>query len=140
MQPFVLIVAAAVLAATAARAGETPAPVDAKVFFVDLKTGDTVTSPVTIKFGLTGMALAPAGDQTPNTGHHHLIIDGVIEGAALAEPIPADESHLHFGKAQTEATVALPKGIHTLQLVLGDWTHVPHLHPVMSERITITVQ
>lgn len=129
-----------VTSVTAARAGETPAPPGAKVFFVNLKNGDTVASPVLIKFGISGMALAPAGDKTPNTGHHHLIIDGTIEGAALNQPIPADDKHLHFGKAQTEATVMLPTGTHTLQLVLGDWTHIPHKPPVMSERITITVK
>ena len=130
----------ALMSVTAARAGETPAPPGAKVFFANLKNGDTVASPVLVKFGISGMTLAPAGDQTPNTGHHHLIIDGTIEGAALNQPIPADDKHLHFGKAQTEATVMLPKGKHTLQLVLGDWTHIPHKPPVMSERITITVQ
>ena len=136
----IALIFAALMTITTARAGDTPAPTDAKVYFVNLKDGDTVTSPVTIKFGISGMALAPAGDQTPNTGHHHLIIDDVIQGAGLAEPIPADDRHVHFGKAQTEATVALPTGVHTLQLVLGDWTHVPHSRPVMSERITVNVK
>jgi Domain of unknown function (DUF4399) len=140
MQKIVLIFIAGLLGMTAADAGETPAPADAKVFFVDLKNGDTVTSPVLIKFGISGMNLAPAGDQAPNTGHHHLIIDDTIAGDALDAPIPLDEKHLHFGKAQTEATVNLPKGTHTLQLLLGDWTHIPHKPPVMSEKITVTVQ
>jgi hypothetical protein len=95
-------------------AGETPSPRDAKVTFVNLKDGDTVTSPVLIKFGLSGMSIAPAGDQTPNSGHHHLIIDAVVADGALNEPIPADEQHIHFGKGQTEATVTLAKGTHTL--------------------------
>ena len=86
------------------------------------------------------MTIATAGDQTPNSGHHHLIIDAALEGSALNEPIPADAQHIHFGKGQTEATVTLPQGKHTLQLVLGDWSHVPHNHPVVSDRITITVQ
>jgi hypothetical protein len=100
----------------------------------------TPSPPVTIRFGLTGMGIAPAGTEIPNTGHHHLIIDDKIEGEALNEAIPMDEKHLHFGKGQTEAAVTLPKGQHTLQLVLGDWTHVPHKPPVMSERITVTVE
>ncbi len=124
-----------------AQAGETPAPADAKVYFINLKDGDTVTSPVTIHFGLSGMGIAPAGTQVPNTGHHHLFIDAApLEGDALNEAIPMDEHHVHFGKGQTEAVVTLPKGSHTLQLVLGDWSHIPHNPPVMSERITVNVE
>jgi Domain of unknown function (DUF4399) len=133
------IVAAVLMGTQLAQAGE-PSPAGAKVFFVNIKDGDTVTSPVTIKFGLTGMNLAPAGDQTPNTGHHHLIIDDSVAGEALNQPIPADAHHVHFGKAQTEATVTLEKGPHTLQLVLGDWTHIPHNPPVMSDKIKVTVE
>jgi hypothetical protein len=140
MRKIVLSLAMLVSAAAFATAGETPAPADAKVYFIDLKDGDTVTSPVTIRFGLSGMGIAPAGVEVPNTGHHHLIIDDKIEGEALSEAIPMDEKHLHLGKGQTEAIVTLPKGQHTLQLVLGDWTHVPHKPPVMSERITVTVE
>ena len=123
-----------------ARAGETPAPANAKVYFINLKNGDAVTSPVTVRFGLSGMGIAPAGTQVADTGHHHLIIDDKIEGDALNEAIPMDEHHLHFGKGQTEASVNLPKGTHTLQLVLGDWSHIPHKSPVMSERITVKVE
>jgi len=123
-----------------ARAGETPAPANAKVYFINLKNGDAVTSPVTVRFGLSGMGIAPAGTQVADTGHHHLIIDDKIEGDALNEAIPMDEHHLHFGKGQTEASVNLPKGTHTLQLVLGDWSHIPHKQPVMSERITVNVE
>jgi hypothetical protein len=140
MQRIALILVAATLGATVAFAGETPSPTGAKAYFVDLRNGDVVASPIAIKFGLSGMALVPAGEQKPNTGHHHLIVDTAIEGAALSEPIPADEQHVHFGKGQAETTLSLPKGTHTLQLVLGDWTHVPHNPPVMSERITITVK
>jgi Domain of unknown function (DUF4399) len=126
--------------ATLALAGETSAPADAKVYFINLKDGDTVTSPVTIRFGLSNMGIAPAGTEVPNTGHHHLLIDTKLEGEALNEAIPADEHHIHYGKGQTEATVTLPKGDHTLQLVLGDWSHMPHKTPVMSERITVHVE
>jgi hypothetical protein len=136
----IAIALAVLLSASLAVAGETTSPPGAKVFFVNLKDGDTVTSPVLIKFGISGMAVAPPGEQKPNTGHHHLVIDDKIEGEGLDEPIPADDTHLHYGKGQTEATVTLPKGTHTLQLVLGDWSHVPHAPPVMSERITVTVK
>jgi hypothetical protein len=118
----------------------TPSAPGAKVFFVDLKDGDTVKSPFTVHFGISGMTLAPAGTETPNTGHHHLLINAKLEGDALKQPIPADAHHLHFGKAQTEAVVTLPPGKYTLQLVLGDWSHVPHEPPVMSQPITVTVQ
>jgi hypothetical protein len=130
----------ALLSTGLAVAGETPSPPGARVFFVNLRNGDVVTSPVLIEFGLEGMSIAPAGENRPNTGHHHLIIDDTISGAALDAPIPADERHLHFGKGQTNAMVTLPQGQHTLQLVLGDWSHVPHKPPVMSDRITITVK
>jgi hypothetical protein len=140
MQRIALIAAAAVLSVNVAVAGETLSPAQAKVYFINLKNDDIVASPVTIRFGLSGMGIAPAGTSAPATGHHHLIIDDEIKGTALDEAIPLDDKHLHFGKGQTEATVALPKGTHTLQLVLGDWSHVPHNPPVMSERITVSVQ
>lgn len=122
-------------------AGETPAPENAKAYFINLKDGDTVSSPVLIRFGLSGMGVAPSGTEAPNTGHHHLLIDApALEGDALNEAIPVDAGHVHFGKGQTEASVNLTPGKHTLQLVLGDWSHIPHNKPVMSERITIDVQ
>lgn len=124
-----------------AHAGETPAPDGAKVYFINLKDGDTVTSPVLIRFGLSGMGIAPAGTEAPATGHHHLLVDAEpIGGDGLNEAIPADDTHIHFGKGQTEASVPLSPGKHTLQLVLGDWSHIPHKAPVMSERITVTVE
>jgi hypothetical protein len=127
--------------ATAAGAGETPAPADAKVYFINLKDGDRVISPLVVRFGLSGMGIAPAGTEAPNTGHHHLFIDApALEGDALNEAIPMDEHHMHFGKGQTETTITLSPGQHTLQLVLGDWSHIPHKPPVMSERITVTVE
>ena len=133
---------AALLAATPTLAltGETPAPEGAEVYFIGIKDGDTVSGPVTIRFGLKGMGVAPAGTEAEKTGHHHLIINETIEGEELNEPIPADDNHRHFGGGQTEVTVDLPAGTHTLQLVLGDWSHIPHNPPVMSERITVTVK
>ena len=135
-----LLTAAAVALAMPVLAGETPAPADAKVYFINLQDGDTVQNPVHIKFGLSGMGIAPAGVEKENTGHHHLIINEKIEGEELEYAIPADEQHVHFGGGQTEVTLDLPRGTHTLQLVLGDWSHVPHANPVMSERISVTVE
>lgn len=127
------------IATTTALAGETPSPEGAKVYFVNLKDGQTVSNPVTVVFGLSGMGVAPAGTEKAKTGHHHLIINEAIEGEELDEPLPADEQHVHFGGGQTEVSIELPAGTHTLQLVLGDQNHIPHNPPVMSERIKVTV-
>ena len=85
--------------------------------------------------------MAPAGVEKPNTGHHHLLIDAApLTEEQMKEPLPVDDSHKHFGGGQTETMVTLPEGKHTLQLLLGDWTHIPHVPPVMSEPITLTVR
>jgi hypothetical protein len=138
------IVLAAVLAASLAvlapAVAQTPSPPDAKVYIINLKDGDTVASPFKVQFGLTGMGVAPAGVEKPNTGHHHLIIDTTLTPEQLKQAIPADAQHIHYGGGQTEAMITLPPGKHTLQLVLGDWSHIPHVPPVMSTPITITVK
>ena len=121
-------------------AAQTPSPEGAKVYFINLKDGDTVSSPFLVQFGLSGMGVAPAGVEKPNTGHHHLLIDTAMTAEQMKEPIPADDTHRHFGGGQTEALVTLPKGTHTLQLVLADWSHVPFVPPVMSETIAVTVK
>lgn len=127
------------LAATVASA-ETPSPPGAAVYFINLKDGDTVTSPFKVQFGLTGMGVAPAGSQTPNTGHHHLLIDTQLSPDQMKQPIPADVQHRHFGGGQTEVVLTLPPGQHTLQLVLGDGAHIPHEPPVVSPVIKLTVK
>ena len=131
---------AALVAGTAAVAQETPSAPDAKVYFINLADGASVKSPFLVQFGLSGMGIAPAGSETENTGHHHLLIDASLEGEALKAPIDMDDNHRHFGKGQTEAMIELPPGTHTLQMVLGDWTHIPHATPVMSDALTITVE
>lgn len=98
-----------------------------------------VTSPVTVKFGLENMMISPAGVEHPNSGHHHLLIDAPLP-TDMTLPIPNDANHLHFGKGQTETTIELAPGKHTLQLLVGDHMHRPHGHPVISEKITITVK
>lgn len=141
------IVCAATLAIAplAAWSESTPAPDDASVYFINLTDGDTVTSPVTIQFGLSGMGVAPAGIEKEFTGHHHIFIDRAPygEGAEDAEfadyGIPGDDNHRHFGGGQTEVMLGLDPGTHTLQLVLGDMNHIPHDPAVVSEYITITV-
>lgn len=121
-----------------AAAGNTPAPQDTKLYFVAPADGATVRSPVRVVFGLRGMGVAPAGVKHDKTGHHHLLVDTSVPAATA--PIPKDDKHLHFGDGQTETTLKLPPGKHTLQLLLGDFAHVPHNPPVMSERIIIEVR
>lgn len=116
----------------------TPAPEGAELYIISPVDGETVSGPVTVVFGLKGMGVAPAGVQIGNTGHHHLIIDAELPPADL--PVPADENYVHFGLGQTEATVELEPGEHTLQLILGDYLHIPHDPMVVSEQITITVE
>jgi hypothetical protein len=108
------------------------------LYFINLKNGDTVASPVNVQFGLRGMGVAPAGIEKAATGHHHLLID--VAELDVNAGIPTNDNHRHFGAGQTEASIALKPGTHTLQLVLGDQNHIPHHPVVMSERITITVK
>lgn len=128
--------------ATAARAAaipRTPRPAEAKLYIISPRNGETVSSPVTIRFGLTGMGVAPAGVATAKTGHHHLLIDVPLP-ADFGLPIPADANHVHFGGGQTETTVELPPGQHAVRLLLGDQNHVPHEPPLYSDEISFTVE
>ncbi len=113
-------------------------PEGAQVYFVEPVDGATVTSPVRVVFGLSGMGVAPAGVEKAKTGHHHLLID--VDTIALDLPVAKDERHRHFGGGQTETVVELTPGEHTLQLLLADHLHIPHNPPVMSEKIKIIVQ
>lgn len=124
--------------APASGLGRSPAPPGAVVFIVSPQDGATVGSPLDVKFGISGINIAPAGTHDPDTGHHHLIIDAELPDPGL--PVPTDAQHVHFGKGQTEATVELAPGRHTLQLVLGDGNHVPHEPPIVSQVVTITVE
>lgn len=116
----------------------TPAPPEARVYIISPKDGRKVTNPFVVRFGLSGMGVAPAGVERPATGHHHLLID-VEEPPEPGKLIPADEHHRHFGGGQTETTLTLTPGQHTLQLLLGDKNHIPHDPVVISEVITIEV-
>jgi hypothetical protein len=134
-----LAIAAIGLVATAVYAQErTPSPPGAEVYIVSPKDGASVKSPVTVVFGLKGMGVAPAGVKFENTGHHHLLIDTDVP-KDLNAPLPTTDQVRHFGKGQTEASIELAPGKHTLQLVLGDQNHIPHNPPVESKKITITV-
>ena len=118
-------------------AGETPSPEGAKSYFINLKDGDNVKSPLLIRFGLTEqMGIAPALADWPDTGHFHLIIDSKLPNPDR----PISNKHLHLHKGQTEAIVELKQGKHTLQIVMGDYSHIPHDPPVMSTKIIINVE
>ncbi len=118
----------------------SPAPEGARVYFITPTDGATVSSPLTVRFGLEGMGVAPAGVDRENTGHHHLLIDTELSDLNLAQPLPATDQVKHFGGGQTETVLTLPPGEHTLQLLLGNHLHVPHTPPVLSDRITVTVE
>jgi Domain of unknown function (DUF4399) len=126
------------LACSAAMADQTPAPAGAVVYIVKPAAGARVKSPVTVVFGLTGMGIAPAGVKFDNTGHHHLLVDTELP-ADLTQPLPVSDAVRHFGKGQTETTLDLPPGKHTLQLLFADFTHTPFTPNVASKKITITV-
>jgi hypothetical protein len=114
-------------------------PAEARLYFIQPHDGETVRGEFKVVFGLAGMGVAPAGTARANTGHHHLLID-VDEMPDLSKPLPATDNIRHFGGGQTETTLSLPPGQHTLQLLLGNYAHIPHQEPVMSEKITITVE
>ncbi|HJP37542.1 MAG TPA: DUF4399 domain-containing protein [Gammaproteobacteria bacterium] len=120
---------------TVARSSSAPG---ATVFIISPINGSTISSPATVKFGISGMTVTPAGQFADNSGHHHLLVDSGLENPD--QPIPSDAGHLHFGKGQTETTIELEAGQHTMQLVLGDGSHIPHEPPIMSDIVTITVE
>jgi hypothetical protein len=130
--------AAAQASVETAAISRTAAPDGARVFFITPADRDTVSSPVTVEFGIEGMSVVRAGDATPDSGHHHLIVDADLPD--LGQPIPADTRHIHFGDGSSSTQLELEPGEHTLQLLLGDYRHVPHEPPLISERITVIVE
>ncbi len=124
-------------AAYATKSDRSTSPQNTKLYIISPANGDTVDETFTVKFGLSGMGVSPAGLDKKNTGHHHLLIDA-SELPALDKPMGSEV--MHFGGGQTEKTITLTKGKHTLQLILGNYQHVPHDKPVISGKITITVK
>ncbi len=116
----------------------TPSATGARVFFITPSDGDTVSGPVQLEFGLSGMELAPSGTVLPDSGHHHIIIDNDLP--ILSLPVPADAQHVHFGDGRSETDLDLDPGQHTLQLLFADHLHIPHEPPLFSEQIRITVE
>jgi hypothetical protein len=115
----------------------TAAPAGVELYFISPKDGETVSSELTVRFGLRGMGVSPAGNML-GTGHHHLLID--VEDLPAGQPIPADEHPVHVGGGQTETTIKLAPGKHTLQLDLADALHMQFDPPIVSEKITVTVK
>lgn len=143
-----MFIAGAAMAATpprvpssnpSAAALASPAPPGASVYFISPADGATVPKKFTVKFGLKGMSIAPAGTDEPNSGHHHLVID-LATLPDMTKPLPSNEHIMHFGKGQTETELTLPPGKHTLQLVFANYLHIPHDPPVVSKQITVTVK
>ena len=111
----------------------------AEVYFIAPSDGAAVHGPVTVRFGLKGMGIAPAGIKFDNTGHHHLLVDTGLAEIKLGESLPASDKVLHFGKGQTETTLNLAPGKHTLQLLFADYTHRSFEPALQSAQISITV-
>ena len=129
------------LIATCAVAQERTAPAaTAEVYFIAPQNGATVHGPVTVRFGLRGMGIAPAGVKFDNTGHHHLLVDTDLSELKLEAPLPATDKVLHFGKGQTETTLTLTRGKHTLEILFADYLHNSFDPPLHSKTITITVK
>jgi uncharacterized protein DUF4399 len=135
----IMLAAALALVPAAAQAQGKPAAKDALLYFVSPKNGQVIKGTFWARFGLRNMGVTHAGDDFPNSGHHHLLID-VKDPLDPNEPIPADKNHMHLVAGQTEVQLDLPPGRHTLQLVLGDGKHYPFNPPLVSEKITITVK
>ena len=112
----------------------------AEVYFITPRNGATVHGPVTVRFGLKGMGIAPAGVKFDNTGHHHLLVDTDFAALNLDAPLPATDKILHFGKGQTETNLTLSPGRHTLEIVLADYLHDSFEPALHSKKITITVK
>jgi hypothetical protein len=137
----ILLALGLTLMATLAVAQEhsPPAP-NAEVYIIAPRDGATLHGPVTVQFGLKGMGIAPAGVKFDNTGHHHLLVDTDFSELKLDAPLPATDKILHFGKGQTETTLTLPPGKHTLELVFADYLHNSFQPALHSKKITITVE
>ena len=142
MKKSVIIVLLALLMSPTSIFAESMAsesPSNAEVYFIHPSDGQTVQKSVKVVFGLKNMGVAPAGADQKNTGHHHLLIDTAVL-PDMTNPLPATDKIKHFGGGQTETEITLSPGKHTLQLLLGNYVHIPHSKPVISKKITVTVE
>jgi hypothetical protein len=139
MNRLFLVLGASLLAAMALAQDRPTAAAAAEVYLIAPRGGAKIHGPVTVQFGLKGMGIAPAGIKFDNTGHHHLLIDTDLSELKLDAPLPATDKIVHFGKGQTETTLMLPPGKHTLELLFADYQHLSFNPPLHSKKITITV-
>jgi hypothetical protein len=109
----------------------------ASVSFIEPADGAVVSSPFTVRFGVSGMEVKPAGDMTPGTGHHHLLINQ--DSIPAGQSIPVDDTHLHFGKGQTDTSLTLPPGKYKLTMQFANGAHQSY-GPELSKTIHITVK
>ncbi|HEY1313726.1 MAG TPA: DUF4399 domain-containing protein [Steroidobacteraceae bacterium] len=140
MSRLLLALGVALICGFAVAQDRSPPAANAEVYIIAPHNGATVHGPVTVRFGLKGMGVAPAGVKFDNTGHHHLLVDMDLSEVKLDEPLPATDKLLHFGKGQTETTLNLAPGKHTLELVFADYLHKSFDPPLHSKKITITVE
>ena len=140
MRRLLVLSALSLLATLAVAQDRSAAPAGAEIYIISPSNGATVTGPVTVRFGLKGMGVAPAGVKFDNTGHHHLLIDTDLSEVKLDAPLPSSDKIVHFGKGQTETVVTLAPGKHTLELLFADYLHLPFDPPLHSKKITITVE
>ena len=96
------------------------------------------TGVIDLEFGIKNFNITPAGHIACDSGHHHLLINVPLPD--LTRPIPSDENHIHYGKGQTSDTINLPKGVHKLRLVLGNFAHIPHDAPIISDELIVEVR
>ena len=139
MKRLSMALAATLLATVALAQSRSTAPAGAEVYFITPADGATIHGSVVVRFGLIGMGVAPAGTKFDNTGHHHLLVDTDQSELKLDAPLPASDKILHFGKGQTETTLVLTPGKHTLELLFADYQHLSFDPPLHSKKITITV-
>lgn len=140
--PFLIVLVGAVIASLVvfAQVPRSPSAENAQAYIINLSDGDTVSSPFLVQFGLAGMGIAPAGFDAENTGHHHLLVNQDATELDYALPLPSNDNVRHFGKGQSETMLELAPGEYTLQLLLANFSHIPHDAPVLSEAISITVE
>jgi len=140
MNRLLLALGVALIATFVVAQERTPAAANAEVYFITPNDGAKLHGPVIVRFGLKGMGIAPAGVKFDNTGHHHLLVDTDLSELKLDAPLPATDKILHFGKGQTETTLTLPPGKHTLELVFANYLHNSFDPPLHSKKISVTVE
>lgn len=101
--------------------------------------GDSVTLPVVIRLGATGVEVIPASGQVePGKGHHHLIVDGDVPTDTM--PLPKPPVAIHLGNGATEFTLdSLTPGSHRVIAVFASGDHVP-MKEVRRDTVTFIVR